>query len=315
LKLSITDIVRRGFDNVIANWPLILIRIGEGMLFLVMVVVAVVAAIVPMVMSLGLNQFDPNDVDNGAEFLAALLVEHWPIILYLIGLITVLMLAFIVVHSFVEAGCASVYVAAEKRVPPTNQIPRHARNDFKVFSGDLFFRGGRESWWQVFWIYNIAWGVAGLIMLVPLIFVAAVMLMLVETPGAMAVTGCIGMALALLIFIVIAVITAIWCQKAIVVTSARRAGAMAALGLAWREFTADAGRHVAVAVIMYAVMMAGAVFLSTFSAFPNFSDSTAFTLAILPIQIISSFVNTIFTAFIQSWFLACFACLSVEASR
>ena len=197
----------------------------------------------------------------------------------------------------------------------TAQIPRYARNDFKVFSGDLFFRGGRQAWWQVFWIYNIAWGVAGLIMLIPLILVAAVMLTLTETPGAMAVTGCIGMALALLIFIVIAVITAIWCQKAIVVTTTRRAGAMASLGLAWREFTADAGRHVAVALIMYAVMMAGAVFLSTFSAFPNFSDSTAFTLAILPMQIVSSFINTIFTAFVQGWFLACFACLSVEASR
>ena len=315
MKLSITDIIRRGFDNVIANWPLILIRIAEGMLFLVMVVVAVVAAIVPMVMSLGLNQFDPNEVDNGAEFLIALLVQHWPIILYLIGLITVLMLAFIIVHSFVEAGCAAVYVTGERRVPVTAQIPRYARNDFKVFSGDLFFRGGRQTWWQVFWIYNIAWGVAGLIMLVPLILVAAVMLTLTETPGAMAVTGCIGMALALLIFVVIAVITAIWCQKAIVVTTTRRAGAMASLGLAWREFTADAGRHVAVALIMYAVMMAGALFLSTFSAFPNFSDSTAFTLAILPMQIVSSFVNTIFTAFIQGWFLACFACLSVEASR
>ncbi|HVS30563.1 MAG TPA: hypothetical protein VMS98_03815 [Thermoanaerobaculia bacterium] len=315
MKLSITDIVRRGFDNVIANWPLILIRIAEGLLFLLIVVVSVVAAIVPVVMSIGLNRFDPADVDDGAQLLAAILIEHWPLLLYLFALVTVMLLAFIVIHSFVEAGCAAVYVGGERRVPATSRIPSYARNDFRVFTGELWFRGGRQSWWQVFWIYNIAWGVAGLIILIPLVLCAVVMLMLRETPGAMAVTGCLGMVLALLILIVVGVITAIWCQKAIVVTAATRAGAASSLRTAWTQFTADAGRHVAVAVIMYAIMMAGIFLLSTFSAFTNLSDSAAFTLAILPMQIISSFVNTVFSAFVQSWFLACFAGLTVEASR
>jgi KaiC/GvpD/RAD55 family RecA-like ATPase len=38
---------------------------------------------------------------------------------------------------------------------------------FRTFNMDRWARGGRASWWSVFWIYNIVWGIGGLLILIP----------------------------------------------------------------------------------------------------------------------------------------------------
>lgn len=309
MKRSVTDVIRRGFESTVANWPLLLIRIAEGIVFIIIVVVAVIAAIIPVAMSIGWNKIDLQSVEDPAEVFAALLSAYWVVLLYLFGLITALLVVLVAIHSFVEAGCARVYVDAEK---VAGAVEAPTRNQFAVFSADRWFAGGRQDWWPVFWIYNVAWGVAGLIMLAPLLVVLSVMLLLRDNPAAAMGVSCLGLVVSALFIFVVAVVTAIWCQKAIVVCVARLHRATGALGAAWTEFKLDAGRHIAVALILYLLMIVGSLVFASLSAGTSLYDRPSFSIALMPMQLVSSLFNTIFSAAMTSWFLACFAALTVE---
>ena len=309
MKRSVTEVIRRGFENVLANWPLILIRIGSSIFFIILVVIAVIAAVVPLAMSIGINKVDISDATNPAEVALTLFLEHWPILLYILGIITVLLTVIIALYAFVEAGSARVYADAEFAVAA---YPAPAREQMRAFTTERWLKGGRTHWWQVFWIYNIAWGVAMLILLLPVIAIAAFLFLLRENPGGLAATGCIGVFFLLLFFIAVAIVTNVWCLKAIVVSVARHRGAVTALGIAWREFKTDAGRHIGVAVILFVIMVAGTMVFSSMSAISNLDDSATFQLMTLPLQLMSSLLSSIFSAFMTGWFLACFAALTIE---
>jgi hypothetical protein len=312
LKRNLTDVLRRGFENFVANWPLVAIRLGESIVLLVMVVVAIIAAVVPVFVSLGLNRFDPRDADAAAELLSSILLQHWPVLIYIFLLATVVMLLFVAVHSFVSAGVARVYVDAERA---TAVLPAPQRNQFRLFTGERWLRGGREGWWQVFWIYNIAWGVAGLILLIPLTLGAIVMVLFRHSEGALVAAGCGTLLLTLLLAIVVGIVTNLWSQKAIVVHAATHANAAASLGLAWTQFVADAGRHILLAVIIFVVMMAGSSFFAGFSFMAGWNDSVAFNLAMAPLQMIGSFANAVFSAAVTNWFIACLATITANPGR
>ena len=309
MKRSITDTIRRGFDNVVVNWPLILIRIASSIFFLILVVVAVIAAVVPLAMSIGLNKIDPSNASDPLEFMLDILARTWPILLYILGIITIVLTVIIALYSFVEAGCARVYIDGDLAAAGTPVPPRH---QFKTFSADRWMAGGRSHWWSVFWIYNIAWSVAAIILVLPLFALAAFLFILRESPGGMAAAGCAGAAFFLLFLFAVAVVTNVWCMKAIIVCVARARGAVESLGIAWREFKSDAGRHIAVAVILFVIMFIGAMMFSSVSAFSNIDDSAMFQLMTLPLQLTSSLLNSVFSAFMTGWFLASFAALTVE---
>lgn len=312
MKRSVTEVIRRGFENCVANWPLILIRIGEAVLFLIIMVVSFVAAVVPVAMSIGLNQIDLRDADGAVEMLTAVLLEHWPVILYLLALITVVLIVFVAIHAFVEAGSARVYVDAERAVASI-AVPQRAH--FRVFTAERWLQGGRQWWWPVFLIYNAAWTLAMAILLVPLLLIVVVMVLLRSSPGGAAIAGCLGLVAFAFFFVAVAVVTNVWCQKAIVVTAARGADATAALRLAWRQFTADAGRHIAVALIMFAIMLAGSGLFSMFSAVSGINDSATFAIMMMPLQIIGSVLNSIFSAAVSALFMACLTALTMDSPR
>ena len=312
MRRSVTEVIRRGFENCAANWPLILIRIGEAVLFMVVLFAAVVAAVIPMAMSIGLNRIDLRDTENVGELVIAILLEHWPVLLYLLALMTVVLMVLVAIHSFVEAGSARVYVDAERAVA---SLPLPQRAQFRVFTAERWMQGGRRSWWPVFLIYNLAWTFSATILLIPLILLGAVMLLLRATPAGVAIAGCLGLVLFLFFAIVVGVVTNVWCQKAIVVVAARGAHASAALRLAWREFTADAGRHIAVALIMFAIIIAGSGVFSMFSMAGGLNDSAAYAIMMMPLQILGSILNSIFSAAVSALFLACLAALTMDPAR
>src|SRR5581483_8764511 len=102
----------------------------------------------------------------------------------------------------------------------------------RAFTIDRWLQGGKMSWWSVFWIYNIAWSFAGLILLVPLLLALTGML-LVSDAGPRVAFGCFGLAIAFIVGIPVAILTGIWTQKAIAVCVARAATANAALRQGW----------------------------------------------------------------------------------
>ena len=308
MKRSTTEVLRRGFDNTVANWPLILIRIAEGIVLMILAVVAIIAAIVPVVVSLGINTAMAQDPADAAEAVLAMLTDHWMLFLYVFAVATIILIVLLAIHSFVDAGSARVYIDGERAAPVGAQRPA-----FQVFTVDRWLGGAKQDWWPVFWIYNIAWGVAGLIMLAPLVVVLAFMLILQDNAPVMLGVTCLGLVISLFIMLVVAIVTNVWCEKAIVVCVARTHRATGALGEAWREFRADMGRHVAVALILFLLIVVGTTMFSSISIVGGLNDSPGFVLALMPLQIFGSLASSAFSTIISAWFLACFAGLSAEA--
>ena len=309
MRQSVTEVIRRGFDNMLANWPLLLIRVAEGVVLTILAIAAVVAVIIPVALSLGITAASLQNPENLAESLVEAIAAQWMVVLYVIAVITIVVIVFVAIHSFVESGSARIYVDGERAAGAGALV---SRAQYRIFTVDRWFAGAKHDWWSVFWIYNVAWGVAGLVMLAPLLVVAALMFVLRDNPPVMIGVTCLGLLFSLLFLFVVAVITNVWCQKAIVVCVARTHGTTGALGEAWRGFKRDAGRHIAVAVILFILMMVGSTVFSSISMVGGMNDSPGFALAMMPLQLIGYAVNTAFSAIIAAWFLACFATLTVE---
>lgn len=297
----------------LANWPLLAIRIAESIVFLIVAIAAVIAVVVPLVVSLGLSgATSAANPTAAAEMFLNALASHWLILVYILAVITLFVIVLLAVHSFVVAGCARVYVDAEKRA---RLLPKPSRDDLNAFTVEKWLQGGREAWWTVFWIYNIAWTFASLLILVPFVVVLAVILVVRENAAAMAITGCLGAILAVLFIVPIAIVTGIWTQKAIADCAAGDVGAAGALRASWAEFRNDLGRHLAVAAVMIVVTFAASMVFSSFSALGSLGEHAPATYSIMmiPVQFSASIANSIFSAAVGAWFLACFAALAVES--
>jgi hypothetical protein len=311
LRRSATEVLRRGFDSTLANWPLILIRIAEGIVFVGIVIVSIVAAIVPIAVAAGLSRHDVTNSSNPADAIAAAVLQHWMLIVYVLLILAVVLLVLVAIHSFVEAGTAQVFVDAERRA---RAVAAPVRQAFRAFTIDRWMSGGKAAWWSVFWIYNATWSVAGLIMLIPLILTLAVMFAISDT-AARVIAGCGGLVLSFVIMLPVAIIVAIWTQKAITVCVARALTTTDAMRVAWREIRDDFGRHFAVAFVLFIVSFGGAMVISMITAPMSFTAhgrDPFMSLAFAPMQIFVSIAQTVFSAGIGAWFLASFVTLTED---
>ena len=311
MRRSATDVLRRGFDSTVANWPLILIRIAEGIAFVGIIIVSIVAAIVPIAVSAGISKYDVTNAANPAAAVAEAVLQHWMLIVYVFLIVSVVLLVLVALHSFVEAGTAQVFVDAERRA---KGVTAPARQVFSAFTIDRWMAGGKAGWWSIFWIYNATWSVAALIILVPLLLTAAAMIVINDATVKI-VAGCGGLVLSFVIMLPVAVVVAIWTQKAITVCVARAAGTSDALRVAWREMRDDFGRHFAVAFVLFMVSIGGAMVISMITFPMSFTAQHRdpfMSLAFAPMQIIVSFAQTIFSAGIGAWFLASFVTLTED---
>lgn len=310
MRRTATEILRRGFENTLANWPLIVIRIAEGIVLIGIVIGAVIAAIVPLVLSIGLSRTSVQNPADAAEAILDALAAHWMVFVYVFVIITVVMLLLLAIHSFVEAGCALVYVDGERR---TAAMPAPLRAAFRSFTADRWIEGGKDGWWTVFWIYNVAWAVGGTIMLLPLFVLLVAVLMLHNVPVAAVSVGCLGLVVCAMFLFVVAIVTNIWTQKAIVDCMARNRGTADSLRSSWHELKTDAARHIAVAVVMIAITLAGSMFLSSFSWLGNFNHNLGLNIALIPLQFSASIAQALFSAAVGAWFLASFAALAIDS--
>ena len=305
MKRSAIDVLRRGFENALANWPLVLLRIAEAVVMAMIVIGAVIAAVIPVVVSAGLNKFDIGNPQNVAEFFASLVLEHWMLLGYLFGLAFVILGVLIAVHSFVEAGSAQIYVDGE-RVAGS-----------RAFAIDRWLGGGRKGWWAVFWIYNFAWSVGGLIILIPAIFTILFMLIVSEA-GARVAIGCVGLALMVVLMMPVAVLVGMWTQKAIAVCVARSLGAADALRAARREIKLDFGRHFLVMLLLIVIgfiaggIISGVSFPFSFAGGSSHRGASLLPLFFAPVQIVLSLLQTAASAAMGAWSLASFVALTEE---
>ena len=312
MRRGVFDTLRRGFDNAVANWGLIVVRIAEMFLFGLIAVIAAFAIVVPILVSIGIQFANITTPDDLVEAMFTLM-QQWMLLVWALVAVGVLLIVFVALHSFVDAGCARVYVDGERMAGPAVEGPR---TRFRAFSMERWWAGGRDGWWQVFWIYNFAWGLAGLILLIPLIPTLLFMLVFRESPPMVITTGCIGLLLTGMLMILVAIVTGMWTNRAIADWAVHRTGAATTLSEAWRALKADLGRHVLIALAIFVVAMAGSSFFSSFSLISRFAssvhDTLTFSLLTLPLSLAGSILSSMFSAAIAAWYLASYAALSVE---
>jgi hypothetical protein len=310
LKRNVTDVLRRGFDSTIANWPVIALRIAETVVVAGIVIAAILAAIVPAVVAAGLSKDDIiNSADPGGAVIEWL-IGHLFLFVWIFALGFLVLGVFIAIHAFVEGGAAQIYVDGERKA---SKQPAYVRDAFRAFSIDRWLAGGAAAWWRIFWIYNLAWSIGLVFVLVPLVITIMAMIAVSDTTGRV-VIGCAGLALAVLILIPVSIVTSIWCTKAITICVARAASARESLRLGWRAIRADLGRHLAVAVIMFVISLALNSLVSGFSIPIRLSEHRVPSMALMfaPIQLIVGVVQGMVGAAIGSWLLACFVSMTEE---
>ena len=308
MKRNVGDILRLGFESMVANWPLLIIRIVESVVLVVMIIIAVVAMLVPLAVSFGADHSLPvEDESDAAAIVLGIVATHAAAILWMLVMLLVVITVALMVHSFVIAGSAGVYVASIRQ---TAAIPVATRDQMNAFTTERWLASAKASWWSVFWIYNVAWGVAFLILIIPFVIVIPAVIMLRANGPAAVITGCAGAFLIFVLVVPVVIVTAIWTEKAIVDACARRSTAMDSLRAAWREFRADLGRHLGVAAIMFVVTLGAGMVAASFSSMASFGHQPS--LAMIPLQFTSSIIESVVSAAVGAWFLACFSALAVE---
>ena len=202
--------VQRGFDNVIANWPLLLIRVAETVLVLIVTVAGVFLTLILTGLMAAISAVGES-FDN-PERVAEWIVENPHLLAVMFGLALVVGLIGIVIHSFVIGGVIGCLVDAEKMAPQDGP-----RSSMKAFSPERWLAWCRQTWWPVFLIYNVTWGVYGLVLLVPCIFLLALMFA-VDGAGATIVAGCIGLAIIVVIALIGGIIVMAWSRAALAIS-------------------------------------------------------------------------------------------------
>ncbi|HUO85110.1 MAG TPA: hypothetical protein VM534_08350, partial [Thermoanaerobaculia bacterium] len=168
--------MQRGFANVAANWPLLLILVIEGFAQIALLVGSLLLALVPAGVA-GIL-FDPGRWDDDPVRAAQWVLEHPLVIAGAIGLLLLGGLMALVLHAFVTGATTGCYVAGERAAGAG--LP--ARERFAAFTVERWMAEGKRTWWPLFLIYNITWGLFGLILLAPVLLALVVILAFPESP-------------------------------------------------------------------------------------------------------------------------------------
>lgn len=311
MKRELTDVLRRGFDNALANWQLVLIRVAETAVAFGIAIAAVLAVVVPVVVSVRFGKWDLKDDPAAAwQTILAIVTDHWMLWIYLLLVVCAVLAVVLAIHAAVEAGSARVYLDAERAAAISRT---QTRERFEVFDMDRFLAGVREGWWRVFWIYNIAWTYIGMLVLAPLLFGALIVSAIGANPAAL-LLGCL-VVLSMLVFMAFAaVLGGIWVERAIVTSLDRGLGANAALRESRSWIREDITRHVGLALIVIVISIFGSGALSAFSSgIPFRGHSLDWQLLLMsPLVLASSFLQTAFSSAVASWFLASVAAIQQE---
>ena len=288
------DLVIRSLKSALANWQLVAIRMVESVVFVFLTMLALLATILPVAIKAGLGKLSIADAANSADALSQFLVEQRALILWTCGVLILVTGVMMVVHSLIAAGSVRVYLDAE-----------HAPGDrFEVFRGDTFRAAARHGFWRVFWIYNIAWAYAGLLVLLPVMFALVVVLLTQGTVGGV-IFAAVLFGGTVVLAIPIGIITAIWVGRALIDGERGQLGASESLKAARRSIRADLGSHAAVILLVMIISIGGILVISGVSG--SFSSAGE---VLAPMQLVGSLAQTFASALASAWMLAAFAALA-----
>jgi len=310
LKRNLPAVLRRGLDSTIANWPVIALRIAESVVLIGIVIASIIVAIVPAVVAAGLSKDEIMNSSDPPSAIVGWVIGHLMLFVWMFALAFIVLGVLLAIHAFVEGGIAQIYVDGERNEKRHLAAGREA---FRAFFVDRWLAGGAATWWRIFWLYNWAWSVGLLFVLVPLILTIAGLVLISDAVGRV-VVGCVGVALAIFVFIPVAIVVSIWCAKAITICVARSLPGRESLRVAWRAVREDLGRHVAVALIAFVVSMALNSVVSAFSVPMTITQHQLPSMALFftPVRLVSGVFQSMVSAAVGCWLMACFVSMTEE---
>lgn len=256
-RLSAIDALVRGFANVRANRELILIQIASGILLGASILVPVLFFLVRL--GVPLRTFSATNPEAVAQALAAIEPDLGRIISLLgMGLLVMLVVGTLVfiLYCWFQAGTLAVLLAGEAQAPVRRGVPSAV---FRTFSWAGFVGWASRYGLRIFWINNLF-----LLFLTLLLLVLALPFLLMAgfSEGDIAPVGCVvGCGLALPVgFIGLVFVLAMMVAQICAVEE--RATTM---GATRRAFTIT-GRRLGGLLLLYLLMIAGSVAVSTFFA-------------------------------------------------
>ncbi|HUP65559.1 MAG TPA: hypothetical protein VM557_09780 [Thermoanaerobaculia bacterium] len=296
---TIGEIFRRALDNVLANWPLLLIRVAEGIAILVVVIGALLLALMPLIAA-GFGGMAMGEMPASGDL--EQLMAGFPI-LAILGFIAVFSIAILVatiVHSFVQAGVIGCYAAADRRAPDGDP----GRRSFQIFTPELWWSEAKRSGWRIFWIFNVLWGLYSVVLLLPLIPIAILLAAGPDTEAVLAI-GCLGVALVLMVAFFLAIIVFLWSQMAIVVCVVRDRGIIESIKESVGTTMKALGPILAIVVTYFALSMAVGGALTGFAfGIDAAGVIPGMSFALLPLRVLISLIQSAITTAFGCWLIA-----------
>jgi hypothetical protein len=263
---------------------------AETVIFLAILCLALLATIIPVAVQAGLTHLKLTDTEASVNTLAQFLTEHLTLILWTLGVLFVVSGILLAIHCLVVAGSLRTYLDAER-----------AAVDGKI---DRFYAFRLD----VFWIYNLAWGVAGLVVTLPLLIGSAVMVVLSD-PGASIALGIFCFVGAMLLFIPVGFVTTIWVNRALVEGARQDLGARAALTAARVAIRADLATHAIVTFLVIVISIGGVAFVGNAAGVFSGADNIP-----APLRFIAWLAQTFASALGSAWMLTAFAAIACSKS-
>src|SRR5688572_16658048 len=282
--------LQRGIDNVLANWPLLLIRLAEYVALIGLVLLILFGGLFPAIF---LGAFSAVfERAEAPEDAVMVLLEHPFLVLWVLLVFVVVLTFAMVVHSFVQAGIVGCYIDGERAAAPSNNLSR-AR--FRVFTPELWLRHARTKWWPVFLIYNITWGVFFLLLLIPLVAIAFLTFLGRESPGVLFI-ACGGLVVIFGVMFIGGIVVQLWTTIAIALgVAGRRVGESVRDG--WDLLVSNPLPFIAILVVSFVVSFAVFGFIGIGSFSIGLFGVFDMGLFMLPLQIgISLFQNALSVA-------------------
>jgi hypothetical protein len=275
---------------------------AETVIFLVILFLALLATIIPVAVQAGLTHLKLTDTEASVNTLAQFLAEHLTLTLWTLGVLFVVSGILLAIHCLVVAGSLRTYLEAE-RAAVAGPIDR-----FYAFRLDAFWEAATDGFWRVFWIYNLAWGLAGVIATLPLMLGLMVMVLLTN-PGASMMLGFFCFAGTVLLFIPVGFVTTIWVNRALVEGARQDLGARAALAAARVAIRADLATHAIVTFLVIVISIGGAAFVGNAAGVFSGADNI-----LAPLRFIAWLAQTFASALGSAWMLTAFAAISCSKS-
>jgi hypothetical protein len=301
------QLIQDAFENVLANWPVVLIALAGQVAMIFIVIAGVIVALLP-IMAGGVMELIGNP-DEIEQWIEATISGNPLIIVYILAILGVVLIPVMILYSFLEAGKIGVYLDGERSASHSAVA---GRERYKVFDPARWFAWGRQFWWRLFLIYNVLWGVLLLVLLLIGAVAALLIALLIDNPAAVAV-GCIALLVVLFVMIVGGMLTFLWTQLAVTVTVRDGRGVLDGIGEGWRLLGRRLGDSVLLSILLIIISFAIATLFSSFffgMGLLNAIPGAALILA--PLQIVFSLLQSLVQSFVSSLVSAAFAGFALD---